>query len=71
MSFIPNRKIKEGYHTTVVETKDNRTIAAAVRDAGGELVLRDPANKLVSIPKIKFAKECRACFVNDAGSLRV
>ena len=56
--LYPNRKIKEGYHTTVVETKDNRTIAGvAVRDAGGELVLRDLANKLVSIPKNQIRKK--------------
>jgi putative heme-binding domain-containing protein len=56
--WYPNRKIKEGYHTTVVETKDNRTLAGVVvRDAGGELVLRDLANKLVSIPKNQIRKK--------------
>ncbi|MDP7011156.1 MAG: hypothetical protein QF685_07235, partial [Verrucomicrobiota bacterium] len=56
--WSPNRKIKEGYHTTVVETKDNRSLAGVqVRDAGGELVLRDLANKLVSIPKNQIRKK--------------
>ena len=56
--WYPNRKIKEGYHTTVVETKDNRSLAGVqVRDAGGELVLRDLANKLVSIPKNQIRKK--------------
>jgi len=59
--WYPNRKIKEGYHTTVVETKDNRTLAGVVvRDAGGELVLRDLANKLVSIPKNQIRKKTAA-----------
>jgi len=59
--WYPNRKIKEGYHTTVVETKDNRTLAGVVvRDAGGELVLRDLANKLVSIPKNQIHKKTAA-----------
>ena len=56
--WYPNRKIKEGYHTTVVETKDGRALAGVqVRDAGGELVLRDLANKLVSIPKNQIRKK--------------
>ncbi len=56
--WYPNRKIKEGYHTTVVETKDNRSLAGVqVSDAGGELVLRDLANKLVSIPKNQIRKK--------------
>ncbi len=56
--WYPNRKIKEGYHTTVVETKDNRSLTGVVvRDAGGELVLRDLANRLVSIPKNQIRKQ--------------
>ncbi len=59
--WYPNRKIKEGYHTTVVETKDNRTLAGVVvRDAGGELVLRDLANILISIPKNQIRKKTAA-----------
>jgi len=56
--WYPNRKIKEGYHTTVVETKDGRSLAGVqVRDAGGELVLRDLSNKLISIPKNQIRKK--------------
>lgn len=59
--WYPNRKIKEGYHTTVVETKDNRTLAGVViRDVGGELVMRDLANKLISIPKNQIRKKTAA-----------
>ena len=56
--WYPNRKIKEGYHTTVVVTKDGRSLAGVqVRDAGGELVLRDLSNKLISIPKNQIRKK--------------
>jgi putative heme-binding domain-containing protein len=59
--WYPNRKIKEGYHTTVVETKDNRSLAGVVvRDVGGELVMRDLANKLISIPKNQIRKKTAA-----------
>ncbi|SVC15821.1 uncharacterized protein METZ01_LOCUS268675, partial [marine metagenome] len=50
--LYPNRKIKEGYHSVVVETKDNRSLVGVqVSESGTELVLRDAADKLVSIPR--------------------
>ena len=50
--LYPNRKIKEGYHSVVVETKDNRSLVGVqVSETGTEIVLRDAADKLVSIPR--------------------
>ena len=56
--LYPNRKIKEGYHATFVETKDNRNLAGVVvREAGGELVMRDLANNLISIPSNQIRRK--------------
>ena len=50
--LYPNRKIKEGYHSVVVETKDDRSLVGVqVSETGSEIVLRDAADKLVSIPR--------------------
>ena len=50
--LYPNRKIKEGYHSVVVETKDDRSLVGVqVRETGSELVIRDAADKLVFVPR--------------------
>jgi len=50
--LYPNRKIKEGYHSVVVETKDNRSLVGVqVSQTGAEIVIRDAADKLISIPQ--------------------
>lgn len=50
--FYPNRKIKEGYHTVLVETKDGDDYSGIlVRENSDELVLRDATNKEIVIPK--------------------
>jgi putative heme-binding domain-containing protein len=48
----PNDKIKEGYHSITVETKDGEEYSGIiVRETGQELVLRDAGNQENSIPK--------------------
>jgi putative heme-binding domain-containing protein len=50
--FYPNRKIKEGYQSVVVETQDGEELSGIlVREDGGQLVIRDVTNKEVAIPK--------------------
>jgi putative heme-binding domain-containing protein len=50
--IYPNRKIKEGYHTILVETKDGDNYAGIlVRENNDELVLRDATNKEIVIQK--------------------
>ncbi|EEF61341.1 PVC-type heme-binding CxxCH protein [Pedosphaera parvula] len=50
--FYPNRKIKEGYHSLLIETKDGEEISGIlVRENNEQLVLRDTTDKEVSIPK--------------------
>ena len=50
--FYPNRKIKEGFHTVLVETKDGEEYSGIlVRENSDELVLRDATNKEIPISK--------------------
>lgn len=53
----PSKKIKEGYHMSIVSLKDGRVFSGAVvQDGGQELVLRDPANQMQKIAKALIAK---------------
>lgn len=50
--FYPNRKIKEGYHSVLVDTKDGEEVSGVLaRENSEELVLRDATDKEISIPK--------------------
>ena len=48
----PNDKIKEGYHSVIIETKDGEEYSGTlVRENGNEIVLRDAGNNENSIAK--------------------
>jgi len=50
--IAPNKKVKEGYHSIQVTTKDGEDLSGIpVRENNEELVLRDASNKEISIPK--------------------
>src|SRR5260370_20855680 len=50
--FYPNRKIKEGYHSILVETKDGEEVSGVLASENNEqLVLRDATDREISIPK--------------------
>lgn len=50
--WFPNRKIKEGYHALMVETKDGQEFSGVlVGENTEQLVLRDASNKEVAIAK--------------------
>ena len=54
----PNKKIKEGYHTTVITTKDGQTLAGAIeREGDTTTVLRNAAGQLQEIPTGSIAKK--------------
>lgn len=54
---FPNRKIKEGYHATLVETKDDQELSGVlVRETTEQLIIRDASNKEVAIAKNNIAK---------------
>ena len=49
--LAPNKKVKEGYHSIQVTTKDGQELSGIpVRETSEELVLRDTTNKEMSIP---------------------
>jgi putative heme-binding domain-containing protein len=55
--LYPNRKIKEGYHSAIIETKDGTEYSGVVaRESSEELVLRDATDKEISIPKQNIEK---------------
>src|SRR5205085_1535171 len=50
--LAPNKKVKEGYHSIQVTTKDGEELSGIpVRENNEELVLRDTSNKEISVPK--------------------
>ncbi len=50
--FYPNRKIKEGYHSVLIETKDDDELSGIlVRENNEQLVLRNAINQEISVPK--------------------
>ena len=50
--LYPNRKIKEGYHSILVETKDDQELAGVlVRENATQLVLRNATDKEVAVAK--------------------
>src|SRR5204863_9692051 len=54
---FPNRKVKEGFHAVMIETKDDQEIAGVlVRETDDQLILRDATNREVSVPKNNIRK---------------
>ena len=54
--FMPNSKVKEGYNSVIVSTKDNDEFSGVlVRESNEELIVRDTTNKELSIPKKNIA----------------
>ncbi len=50
--LYPSKKIKEGFHAIMLETKDDQEISAIlVRESSDELILRDVTNREFSVPK--------------------
>jgi putative membrane-bound dehydrogenase-like protein len=54
--WFPNRKIKEGYHAVIVETKDNEEYSGVlVRESNEQIVLRDATAKEIAVAKNNVA----------------
>jgi putative heme-binding domain-containing protein len=54
----PSKKIKEGYHMTMITLKDGQIAAGAIaQDSGDEIVLRDAANQLQKLQKSSIAQK--------------
>ena len=60
----PGAKIKEGYHSVIIQTKDGKSITGQlIRSSGGSSVIRDGAGKEINIADTMIATK------TDAGSL--
>lgn len=54
----PSKKIKEGYHTTLVTLKNGKAFAGAVaREDANEIVVRDAAGQENRLPKAEIASQ--------------
>ena len=54
--WFPNRKIKEGFHSIMLETKDGQEFSGTmVRENNEQLVIRDAVNKEVTVAKNNLA----------------
>jgi putative heme-binding domain-containing protein len=66
--LYPNRKIKEGYHTILIETKDGLEYAGVlVREDTERLVLRDATDKETSLLKIDIKSRATGNSLMPAG----
>jgi putative heme-binding domain-containing protein len=66
--LYPNAKIKEGYHSVVLTTKDGRELSGMIaRETGTEVILRDAANQEVSVATQNIAKRTNAGSLMPAG----
>ncbi|MBX3739989.1 MAG: HEAT repeat domain-containing protein [Akkermansiaceae bacterium] len=60
----PGAKVKEGYHSVIIETKDGKAIMGQlIRSGGSGMTIRDGAGQEIVIPESNVAKK------TDAGSL--
>ncbi len=52
----PSKKIKEGYHMIIISMKDGKVFAGGlVQEAADEVIIRDPSNQMVKVPKAQIA----------------
>ncbi len=65
---FPNRKVKEGFHALMIETKDDQEMAGVpVRETDEQLILRDATNREISVPKNNIAKRTIGGSIMPAG----
>ena len=66
--YYPNRKIKEGYHSLLVETKDNQVLFGMVeREDDTQLILRNVANQSTTIAKANVRKRTQGNSLMPSG----
>ena len=55
--LFPNRKVKEGYHSVIIETKNEMEFSGIlVRETDEQIFIRDASNREVPIPKNDIAQ---------------
>jgi putative heme-binding domain-containing protein len=56
--LFPNRKVKEGYHSVILETKDEMELSGIlVRETDDQLFIRDASNREVAVAKNNIANK--------------
>ena len=66
--YYPNRKIKEGYHSMVVETKDNQVLFGMLENQNeNEIFLRDVANQRTTVSKANIRKQTQGNSLMPSG----
>ena len=66
--YYPNRKIKEGYHSLVVETKDNQVLFGMLeREDDTQLILRNVANQSTAVAKANVRKRTQGNSLMPSG----
>jgi putative heme-binding domain-containing protein len=66
--LLPNAKIKEGYHSVLVETKDEQEFSGIlVRESEQEVVIRNAANVEISVAKNKIARRSTGLSLMPSG----
>jgi putative heme-binding domain-containing protein len=66
--LYPNAKIKEGYHSVLIATRDGQELNGMIqRETAAEVVLRDAANKDVSIPTQNISRRTSVGSLMPAG----
>lgn len=66
--YLPNEKIKEGYHAVQIETTEGRILTGViVRETSEEVVLRPADSKDVSVPRNKIESRQNAQSLMPAG----
>lgn len=68
--LFPNRKIKEGYHSVMIETKDGLELSGiVVRENSEQLIIRDAANVETAVPKDHIQKRAQSGSLMPSGLL--
>ncbi|MBI1842632.1 MAG: hypothetical protein HYR88_17475 [Verrucomicrobia bacterium] len=66
--WFPNRKVKEGFHSTLIETKDGQDLSGLlVRESGEQIVLRDTQGGEFSVAKNNVANRRNGGSLMPAG----
>jgi putative heme-binding domain-containing protein len=66
--WFPNRKVKEGFHSLVIETKDGQELSGIlVREDGERLVIRDTTGNEVTVAKNDVEKRTTGGSIMPAG----
>ncbi len=70
--IAPNAKIKEGYHSVILETHDGEEYSGILQSENGEeYFLRNAVNQVVSVPKKDVSEKIMGASMMPAGLLEV